>query len=304
MDAHHEVALKVPLEECTDEQVVAEIARRKLDVHKSITVVRIFKSTHCEECCPDFLLSFFGLQKMVKETYAFDMIPLGHGASGEVWKVTHKKTKEIFACKVIERNDQINDAESMATEIEIMKRVRHRHVVSLFELYESPSCLWLILELVKGGDLRGLVSSNEAYNEATASRHFKQILEGVHYLHSRGVVHRDLKLDNILLHGDKETGDVKIADFGLSALVQVGAFGYDLRDSTKRKSYKKLHDRWGTPQMFAPELIDVSLALLPRGLCLYIYTQGAYGPQADLWSCGCILYELLSGEAAFTAEYD
>lgn len=115
---------------------------------------------------------------------------------------------------------------SMVTEIEIMKRVRHRYVVSLYELYESPNCLWIVLELVTGGDLRSHLASQATYTEAHASKHMKEILEGLHYLHNRGVVHRDLKLDNILL---TEGGDIKIADFGLSALVDDS--DYDFNDS-------------------------------------------------------------------------
>lgn len=120
----------------------------------------------------------------------------------------------------------MNDALSMATEIEIMKRVRHPSVVSLYELYESPTCLWLILELVNGGDLRGIVASHAKYTEAMASKHMKQILDGLHYLHSRGVVHRDIKLDNILINS---SGDIKIADFGLSALIATSNTQYDFK---------------------------------------------------------------------------
>ena len=124
-------------------------------------------------------------------------------------------------------------------------------------LYESPKCLWLILELVNGGDLRNLIANHQHYSEALASRHMKQIFEGIHYLHSRGVIHRDIKLDNILLHGDKENGDIKIADFGLSALVKVGLDGYDLSDSVKRKGYNKLKEQWGTLAFSSPELLQV-----------------------------------------------
>ena len=210
----------------------------------------------------------------------------------------------------------MNDASSMGTEIEIMKRVRHRHVVSLVELFESPSCLWLILELIEGGDLRSLLAHHSHYSEAMASRHMRQILEGLHYLHSRGVVHRDIKLDNILLHGrSSDGGEVKIADFGLSALIQVGTKGYDPQESGKRKRYNKLNDRWGTPMFYAPELIDVCFDLLNQCLCFRCgchccavsfscgpNVQGEYGPQADIWSCGCVLYEMLTGEIAFDVE--
>lgn len=80
-----------------------------------------------------------------------------------------------------------------------MKRVRHRHVVSMYELYETPKCLWIVLELVDGGDLYHFIANTPSYNEVVIARQMKQILLGVHYLHSLGIVHRDLKLENLLL---------------------------------------------------------------------------------------------------------
>ena len=111
---------------------------------------------------------------------------MGHGASAEVFRVKQRQTGDIFACKIIRKDGNMNDISSMTTEIEIMKRVRHRHVVSLIELFESPTCLWLILEMVDGGDLRSLLATRSHYSEAMASQHMRQILEGLHYLHGRG----------------------------------------------------------------------------------------------------------------------
>lgn len=179
----------------------------------------------------------------------------------------------------------MNDSDSMGTEIEIMKRVRHQNVVALYELFESSSCMWLILELVDGGDLNFFIGGHTHYTEKIIAHHFRQILEGLHYLHSQGVVHRDMKLDNVLIKGDHEYGEVKIADFGLSALVQMNVTSYDRTLSSKRKAFNGLQEMWGTATYFAPELIDRH-----------------YGPQADMWSAGCILFEMLSGEHPFDAE--
>ncbi len=80
----------------------------------------------------------------------------------------HKVTREAYACKIIRKDGNMNDISSMSTEIEIMKRVRHRNVLSLFELFESPNCLWLILELVEapGGDLRSILSDQSSFRDS------------------------------------------------------------------------------------------------------------------------------------------
>lgn len=101
---------------------MAEVARRKLDLHNQIT------------------------DALVKESYNFEG-RLGKGASGEVLLVSNKLTGVKYACKIIAKNDSMNDAQSMSTEMEIMKRIRHRNIVSMYELYESTKCLWVILSL-------------------------------------------------------------------------------------------------------------------------------------------------------------
>ena len=97
----------------------------------------------------------------------------------QVYSCAHRESGERFACKVIQKDAKMNDAQSMSTEIEIMKRLRHKHVVAMYELFESPQCLWLILELVDGGDLRSYLNQHRAsYTEAQAAHHLKQILQG------------------------------------------------------------------------------------------------------------------------------
>ena len=114
LDYDHEKAMKVPLGQCSDEQLLAEVARRHINLHDKIT------------------------DAMVKETYIVGKV-LGKGASGDVYLVTHKVNGRNFACKVVKKNANMNDAQSMSTEIEIMKRIRHRNIVSMYELYETHS---------------------------------------------------------------------------------------------------------------------------------------------------------------------
>lgn len=248
-----------PLGEATDEELLAEIGRRKINIRTKIT------------------------DDVVKETYEYGRV-LGKGASGTVQEVTHRKTGQHFALKIIHKDDQINDMESMMMEIEIMKRVRHRYVISMYELFETSNCLWMVMELYSGGSMHDYLMKVEQYDENLAAIHTSQMLEGLHYMHSLGIVHRDLKLENILMH---DTGggnmEVKVADFGLSCILPLGEHGYDVNHSCKRKKYDKCEDMWGTREYFAPELIS-----------------GAYGPQADLWSMGCIIYEMLVGLPAFS----
>jgi hypothetical protein len=115
------IAAAVPLAHATDEELLAEVARRKLNIRHNIT------------------------DKVVKETYDIGE-QIGKGASGVVLKVLNRQTRENFAMKVVEKNESMNDLDSMMTEIEIMKRVRHRHIVCMYELYEvSLPCPFFLL---------------------------------------------------------------------------------------------------------------------------------------------------------------
>ena len=257
LDFDHNLALRIPLGQVTDEQLVAELAERDLDCGTCLSPDYDFSEHYkarrieLEAATDDELLAEVQQrnlslhedidESLVLKTYEIGKI-LGHGASGKVYQCINRDSNTKYACKVIQKDTKMNDAQSMSTEIEIMKRLRHDHVVSMYELFETPDCLWLILELVDGGDLRSFLNANrQSYTEGYAAMHLKQILQGVHYLHAMGVVHRDLKLENILLKRRLDSYEVKIADFGLSALVRIGEDGYGSK-SSRRKLYTGLHE--------------------------------------------------------------
>lgn len=126
----------------------------------------------------------------------------------------------------------------------------------------------LVMELCAGGDLLNFVRKRKKCEEPLAKVLFKQIIEGIGYIHSKSILHRDIKLDNILLDGK---GEVKIADFGVSKTVKAGEIMYE---------------QSGTPAYIAPEIIK---------------NEGYKGFKADLWSAGVVLFALLFGTVPFKA---
>lgn len=104
-------------------------------------------------------------------------------------------------------------------EVGILLRLRHPSVVKLYETFETGRHILLVMELCAGGDLLNYVRKRRKLDEDAAKLIFKQLIEGLSYIHSKGIIHRDIKLDNILLDGK---GKVKIADFGVSKVVKKG----------------------------------------------------------------------------------
>jgi serine/threonine protein kinase len=184
----------VALTNCDDEELVTEIRRRNISVVPSINA------------------------EYTRELFKFGSV-LGKGLSAVVYKCTRRSTGEKFACKVILKDEKMNDSLSMSTELEIMKRLRHVNVVRMYELFESPDCAGIVMELVAGGDLYEFIKGTQGLEETLAADIFQQILAGIIHLHSMGVVHRDLKPENILLQAEEDRFIVKITDFGLSAIV-------------------------------------------------------------------------------------
>jgi serine/threonine protein kinase len=98
----------------------------------------------------------------------------------------------------VDKAGELNDDESMATELALLKGLQHPNLCGLYETFDSPTTLWLIMELVGGGDLRHAVSETEHFSESFVLNVARQVSAGLHYMHSSGVVHRDIKPENVM----------------------------------------------------------------------------------------------------------
>ncbi|KAI8880847.1 Pkinase-domain-containing protein [Backusella circina FSU 941] len=199
---------------------------------------------------------------------------LGKGASGRVKLGVHRHTGEQVAIKIISKahlaaNPAIEKA--VRREIAIMKLVHHPNVMSLIDVIDDPaSCdLHLILEYVEGGELFEYLVSKGRLSEQEARHHFQQIILGLDYCHHHLICHRDLKPENLLLNSKNS---IKIADFGMASLQPLGSM---------------LETSCGSPHYASPEIV----AGLPYN-----------GSSCDIWSCGVILYALLTGHLPFDDE--
>ncbi len=158
--------------------------------------------------------------------------------------------------------------EKVKREIKFSKYFRHPNIIRLYEVLETNSEIILIMEYAQGGELYDIVRKG-TLNENYARKIFQQIIFGLEYLHTHQVAHRDLKPENILLDEDN---NVKIADFGLSNIMRDGIF---------------LYSSCGSPNYAAPELIN---------------DKFYNGASIDIWSCGVILYALLTGQLPFNED--
>lgn len=193
---------------------------------------------------------------------------LGSGQSGKVKLGENVKTKELAAIKVIKKELFETKPEivpKIHREIALLRLLDHPHVLRLRDVYESPHHLYIIMEYAEHRELFDYVVSRHSLSLDLGIRLFRQIIYGVEYLHSRSICHRDLKLENLLLDAHN---NIKIGDFGFARL---------MRSSTVDTSC-------GSPHYAAPEVI--------KG-------EPYDGRAADIWSCGVILYVLLSGRFPF-----
>ena len=153
-------------------------------------------------------------------------------------------------------------------EFSILKHLRHKSVIRLYETFESNKHILFVIELCSGGDLLNFVRKRRKLKEGIAKFVFKQLIEGLQHCHSRTILHRDIKLDNILLNG---VGDIKICDFGVSKIVKKG---------------ERMMEQCGTPAYIAPEILR---------------DKGYENFAVDIWSAGVALFAMLYGTVPFKA---
>ena len=194
---------------------------------------------------------------------------IGEGAFAKVKLGIHIPTGEKVAIKILnkdhlfEGSPESNDIQKIRKEINILKRIRHKNIIQLYEIIESKSNLYIIMEYCENKELFDYIISKKYLKEKEACRFFQQIIDGVEYLHLSNITHRDLKPENLLL--DKNYR-IKISDFGLSYL------GNSIDTLIETPC--------GTPSYAPPEML--------RG-------EKYNGVYSDIWSCGVILYTMLVG---------
>ncbi|XP_046862647.1 calcium/calmodulin-dependent protein kinase type IV-like [Xenia sp. Carnegie-2017] len=190
---------------------------------------------------------------------------LGRGATSVVRLCTQKGTTNEYAVKIMEKNV---DTKLIQTEIGILLRLKHPNIIQLKDLFETNQHLYIILELVKGGELFERVVERGCYTEKDAAVALQELCNAIAYLHENDVVHRDLKPENLLYATERDDSALKLADFGLSKMLGNNVI---------------MQTVCGTPGYCAPEV------LIGKN----------YGREVDMWAVGVIAYILLCGFEPF-----
>ncbi|MFT7801947.1 serine/threonine-protein kinase PAK 6 isoform X1 [Arapaima gigas] len=200
-------------------------------------------------------------------SYLENFVKIGEGSTGVVCIAREKHSGRLVAVKMMDLRKQ-QRRELLFNEVVIMRDYQHRNVVEMYKSALVEEELWVIMEYLQGGALTNIVSETRL-NEEQIATVCEAVLQALAYLHSQGVIHRDIKSDSILLTLD---GRVKLSDFGFCAQIS--------KDIPKRKSLV------GTPYWMAPEVIS----------------KNPYSTEVDIWSLGIMVVEMVDGEPPYFSE--
>ncbi|KAJ1368482.1 hypothetical protein KIN20_029617 [Parelaphostrongylus tenuis] len=204
---------------------------------------------------------------------------LGRGLASTVRKCIEKATGQAFAVKIVDistekqsENEAIRLKQETISEVEILRQLsEHPSIITIHGFYTTPSFLFAVFEMAPKGELFDQLNSTVTVSEKKARRLMRQLFDGVAFMHSRNIVHRDLKLENILCIDDER---IVISDFGFATYLKKG---------------ETLRELCGTPGYLSPEMLK----------CQMYEDLPGYSHPVDEWALGVIMYTLLAGYAPF-----
>lgn len=202
---------------------------------------------------------------------------LGEGSFAKVKEGMHVQTGEKVAIKVIDKKKAKDDsyvAKNMRREARLLQQINHPNVIKLLEVIETDNSYYLVTELCSGGELMQHIYKQNYLEEAEVRKYVRQIASAIDHLHKCNIIHRDLKVENLLLDANM---DLRIIDFGLSNIYLL-----EKDDGTMEQCLTQC----GSPAYAAPELLG----------------HKTYGPEVDIWSIGVNMYAMLTGRLPFTVE--
>jgi len=212
---------------------------------------------------------------------------LGTGTFAKTYIGKRRTDGFDVAVKVIQKKHQNYKESLVEKEIEIMSRIQCPRCVSLMDVIETPTAIYLVEELCTGGELFERLIQLGHVSEKDAAVIIKQVIEGIAYLHSKGIVHRDIKPENLLMMSSNpksmQYNMVKITDFGLSSL--------------KHEENDSMTTACGTPEYMAPEMIHCALIKDKKERA-----REGYDEKVDVWAIGVILYIMICGYPPFLHE--
>ena len=225
----------------------------------------------------NYIKNYYSQNKKYPETnlnfYKYGRL-IGQGAFGKVNLGLNILTGRVVAIKSFNKSNINSNSENMKKilyETNLMKKLNHPNITRILELFEDKEYILIIMEYINGGNLFSFLKKRRKVSEKTAKFLFKQIILGIKYMHKQNIVHRDIKLENILIDLNN---NIKICDFGIGRVLSSPG--------------QLLYDQCGTPMYIAPEILLSS-------------KEKGYKPfPVDIWSSGIALYILLSGSLPFS----